>query len=95
MTTIYPKILYRADRTSQPVYSPEQERLARDGGFTQEYVHAEYPKLVYGCSGAIKGQTLEVCSQLEEQAATERGFSKDPNPELQYSRVGVVPVRSR
>jgi hypothetical protein len=53
----------------------------------EQYRHKEFPKMLYGQEGKLKGHVLTVNSAEEEEAATEKGYTSEPHPEHDYSSI--------
>jgi hypothetical protein len=47
----------------------------------------DYPKMVYGHEGDVKGHVINVKSAEEEADALNRGYSNEPHPQHDYSRI--------
>jgi hypothetical protein len=53
----------------------------------EQYSHKEFPKMLYGQEGKLKGHVLTVHSAEEEEAASERGYTSEPHPDHDYSSI--------
>lgn len=53
----------------------------------EQYRHLEFPKMLYGQDGKLKGHVITVRSAEEEEAAIEKGYSADPHPDHDYSSI--------
>lgn len=68
------KALYNKDGQSRVVYTEEEEKKAREAGFTEPYSHQEYPKSLHK-DGDRKAEERVVADADEEEAARAEGFS--------------------
>ena len=70
----YPRWLYHASEGPRVVNTPSEEKTCFDAGFSREYQHQEYPKMMFSPDGEMKS----VANAEEEAALAGEGWTDTP-----------------